>query len=67
MGTIILRIGPVKLFSDGALGPHTGAMFEPYVDEPQNRGILIMDKEQLFEQGKLAVEIWAKLGSPRHW
>ena len=31
-------------------------MFEPYVDEPQNRGILIMDKEQLFEQGKLAVK-----------
>lgn len=55
-GDDYLRFGPVKFFSDGALGPHTGAMFEPYVDEPQNRGILIMDKEQLFEQGTLAVE-----------
>lgn len=55
-GDDFLRIGPIKLFSDGALGPHTGAMFEPYVDELQNRGILIMDKDQLFEQGTLAVE-----------
>jgi predicted amidohydrolase YtcJ len=55
-GDDFLRIGAIKFFSDGALGPHTGAMFEPYVDEPQNRGILIMDQEKLFEQGSLAVE-----------
>ncbi|MGZ6346158.1 MAG: amidohydrolase [Anaerolineales bacterium] len=54
-GDDFLRIGSVKFFSDGALGPHTGAMFEPYVDEPKNRGILIMDQEQLFEQGVMAV------------
>jgi predicted amidohydrolase YtcJ len=55
-GDDILRIGSVKLFADGALGPHTGAMFDPYVDEPQNRGILILDGEQLFEHGRLAAE-----------
>ncbi|MGA2503052.1 MAG: amidohydrolase [Anaerolineales bacterium] len=55
-GDDYLRIGAVKFFSDGALGPHTGAMFEPYIDEPQNRGILILDQEQLFEQGVIAVE-----------
>ncbi len=55
-GDDFLRIGSVKLFSDGALGSHTGAMFEPYVDEPKNRGILIMDQEQLFEKGALAVK-----------
>ncbi len=49
-----LRIGAAKFFADGALGPHTGAMFEAYVDEPKNRGILIMDGEQVFEQGCLA-------------
>jgi predicted amidohydrolase YtcJ len=53
-GDDYLRIGAVKFFADGALGPHTGAMFDPYVDEPKNRGILIMDSEQLFEQGRLA-------------
>lgn len=55
-GDDFLRIGSVKLFADGALGPHTGAMFDSYVDEPQNRGILILDGEQLFEHGRLAVE-----------
>jgi predicted amidohydrolase YtcJ len=55
-GDDFLRIGSVKLFADGALGPHTGAMFDPYVDEPQNRGILILDGEQLFEHGRLAAE-----------
>jgi len=55
-GDDFLRIGSVKFFADGALGPHTGAMFEPYVDEPQNRGILILDNEQLFDHGRLAVE-----------
>lgn len=55
-GDDFLRIGSVKFFADGALGPHTGAMFEPYVDEPQNRGILILDGEQIFEYGCLAAE-----------
>jgi len=55
-GDDTLRIGSVKLFADGALGTHTGAMFEPYVDEPKNRGILVLDNEQFFEHGRLAVE-----------
>jgi predicted amidohydrolase YtcJ len=55
-GDDFLRIGSVKFFVDCALGPHTGAMFEPYVDEPQNRGILILDSDQLFEQGLRAEE-----------
>ncbi len=55
-GDNFLRIGSIKYFADGALGPHTGAMIEPYVDEPQNRGILILDNEQLFEQACIAAE-----------
>lgn len=55
-GDDLLRIGSVKLFADGALGPHTGAMFEQYVDDPQNRGILMVNGEQLFEHGRLAAE-----------
>ena len=55
-GDDMLRIGSVKLFADGALGPHTAAMLDPYVDEPKNRGILFLDNEQLFEHGRLAVE-----------
>ena len=51
-----LRIGSVKAFMDGALGPHTAAMFQPYVNESENRGILNMDAEELFESGRQAVE-----------
>ena len=55
-GDDFLRIGSVKAFADGALGPHTAAMFQPYEDDPQNRGILMMDAEELYEQGRTAVE-----------
>jgi len=52
-----LRIGSVKAFMDGALGPRTAAMFQPYLNEPENRGILNMDAEELFEAGRVAVEV----------
>ncbi len=55
-GDDILRVGSVKLFADGALGPHTAAMLQPYDNEPDNLGILMLDAEELFEQGRLAVE-----------
>jgi len=41
---------------DGALGPHTAAMFQPYVGEETNRGILNMDREELFEYGRKAAQ-----------
>lgn len=59
-----LRIGSVKVFMDGALGPHTAAMFQPYLNEPENRGILNMDGEQLFELGRHAAD--AGLGMTVH-
>lgn len=52
-----LRIGSVKAFMDGALGPRTAAMFQPYVHEAENRGILNMDAEDLFEQGRQAAQV----------
>ncbi len=50
-GDDFLRIGSIKLFADGALGTHTGAMVVPYVDEPQNCGILLLKAENVFEYG----------------
>ncbi|MCJ7433588.1 MAG: amidohydrolase [Anaerolineales bacterium] len=52
-----LRIGSVKVFMDGALGPHTAAMFQPYSNESENRGILNMDSEQLFEHARHAAHV----------
>ena len=55
-GNDLLRIGPVKLFADGALGPRTAAMLQPYEGEPENTGLLLLDNEQIFEYGQQAVE-----------
>lgn len=52
-----LRIGSIKAFMDGALGPHTAAMFQPYIGEEDNRGILNMDGEELFEHGRKAAQV----------
>src|SRR5688572_30040943 len=52
-----LRIGSIKVFMDGALGPHTAAMFAPYIGEDDNRGILNMDGEELFEHGRKAAQV----------
>jgi len=52
-----LWIGSVKGFIDGALGPHTAAMFQPYNGDEDNRGILNMDGEELFEHCRRAADV----------
>ena len=56
-----LRIGSVKIFIDGALGPRTAAMIQPYENEPENRGILNMDAEELFDSGRQAAKVGLSL------
>ena len=56
-GDDYLRIGSFKAFMDGALGPRTASMFQPYLNEPENRGILNLDGEQLFEIGRKAADV----------
>ena len=51
-----LRIGSVKAFMDGALGPRTAAMFQPFLGEPENKGNLLLDGEQLFEFARHAAD-----------
>lgn len=55
-GDDFLRIGSVKAFADGALGPHTAAMLQPYEDDPTNRGILMLDHEQVYEYTRQAAQ-----------
>lgn len=50
-----LRIGGVKAFGDGALGPRTAAMLQSYEGETENRGMLLLDAEQIVEFGQQAV------------
>jgi len=42
-----LRIGGVKLFSDGSLGASSAWMFEPFDDEPDTTGLAIYSPEDL--------------------
>jgi hypothetical protein len=51
-----IRIGHVKAFADGALGPRTAAMLAAYEGEPDNLGISLLDKEQVLEIGIRAVQ-----------
>jgi predicted amidohydrolase YtcJ len=39
-GSSWLRLGALKGFADGSLGASTAYFFEPYADDPSNRGLL---------------------------
>ena len=47
-GNDMLRIGILKGFSDGSLGSSTARFFEPYADDPLNRGLWF---DQMFPDG----------------
>jgi len=42
-----LRLGAVKAFADGSLGSRTAFFFEPFSDEPGNRGLLGSEMQPL--------------------
>lgn len=51
--------GPVRFagwkgFSDGSLGGHTAAMYEPFSDQPTTRGMVRFDAEHARLMGKLS-------------
>lgn len=45
-----IRLGGLKMFADGALGPRTAAMIAPFEGEPDNYGIVVTEKEELAER-----------------
>lgn len=46
-GDTQLRLGSVKIFADGALGPQTASMLEPYEGQPGNVGVAVRTQEEL--------------------
>lgn len=44
-----IRFGGLKLFADGALGPRTALMVDPYEGDPNNRGIAVTGKEDMVD------------------
>lgn len=51
-----LTRGAVKLFSDGALGPHTAHLHEDFEGEPGNTGIAVTDDAELRALTRRAVD-----------
>lgn len=44
-----LKIGALKMFADGALGPKTAYMLEPYEGEPDNVGMQVLAPQEMYE------------------
>ena len=56
-GSDYLKVGSIKLFADGALGPQTAAMLAPYDHSTASQnGFLTLDSEQVFEYGQKATQ-----------
>jgi hypothetical protein len=53
-GSPFLKIGWLKLFADGALGPQTAAMLEPF-ERSDSLGMLFLESQQIVETGKKAL------------
>lgn len=59
-GNDLLRIGALKGFADGSLGSSTALFFEPYADDPANRGLLF---DQMLPEGVMFERV---LAADRH-
>lgn len=61
LGDDFLKIGSVKCFADGALGPQTAAMLASYQGNPANKGMLLLTSDEIFEIGKKTAEVGLSL------
>lgn len=46
-GDNMIKIGSIKVLTDGSLGAHTAALTEPYSDEPKTKGMTLYAQEKL--------------------
>jgi len=51
-----LMIRAIKIYADGALGSRGAALFEPYTDDPANRGLMIHEPDYFYQMAKRALE-----------
>ncbi|MDP2960182.1 MAG: amidohydrolase, partial [candidate division Zixibacteria bacterium] len=50
----LLKLGLLKIMADGTLGSRTAFLFEPYADEPEKSGVLLLEEKDLEEMVSLA-------------
>jgi predicted amidohydrolase YtcJ len=48
-GDSMLRVGPVKIFTDGSAGGRTAAMSEPYLQQPDNFGLMLLRDNEMMD------------------
>ncbi len=46
-GNTAIRIGSIKIYTDGSLGARTAALSQPYHDKPSRQGLLLYTSEEL--------------------
>lgn len=49
-GSDWFKVGAAKTFMDGSLGGRTAALWDPYSDDPESRGVLLWDEAALAER-----------------
>lgn len=54
----LLVVRSIKLYADGAMGSRGAAFLEPYQDDPDNKGLLFLEQEQL----DALVQKWSHAG-----
>jgi len=55
-GDEVLRLGGVKIFTDGSLGARTAKLSIPYFDDPSADGIHYIDEQEFKDTVKLAID-----------
>jgi predicted amidohydrolase YtcJ len=63
-GSAMLSVRSIKIFFDGALGSRGAAFYEPYADDPENRGLLRVTPEYITKISKAA--LMADMGVNTH-
>ncbi len=48
-GNSMLRIGTMKLFSDGSMGAGSALFFKPYADAPETRGLGMYSEAEIYQ------------------
>lgn len=63
LGDEMLRVGPVKIFADGALGSQTASMLAPYDGQQHNLGVQVRSPAELDRLVAQAVEagLWTAI------
>ena len=56
-GDFFFSVRSVKLFFDGALGSRGAAFFEPYKDDPSNKGLLRISPDYIYRVAKAALSV----------